>query len=184
MGGTISATSTVGEGSQFRITMPLKLAEEPRERQAAATPDDSLARRLAAEGRRLRLLLAEDNETNQFVVSRMLSGMAIDIDIANNGREAVEAARRTRYDLICMDMSMPEMDGLEATRTIRREDGPCRAVPIVAMTANAFPEDMEACRSAGMTGFVAKPVKKQILFTAILDAVAPVGVSPNSDLAA
>lgn len=93
---------------------------------------------------------------------------------------------RTRYDMICMDMRMPEVDGLEATRIIRRREGPSRDVPIVAMTANAFPEDVAACRKAGMTDFVAKPVSKGQLVGAILRNLAappPPGTEASRPLA-
>ena len=119
----------------------------------------------------MRVLLAEDNPTNQFVVIRLLKGLPIKVDVAQDGAEAVAEAARTAYDMICMDMRMPEMDGLEATRVIRRREGPSRQAAIVAMTANAFPEDMAACRDAGMTDFVAKPVSKDRLMAAMLRAL-------------
>jgi len=106
------------------------------------------------------------------VVTQLLKRFAIPVDIAKDGAEAVRAAARTRYDMICMDMGMPEMDGLEATRTIRYSNGPSRLAPIVAMTATAFPEDMAACHAAGMNDFVAKPVSKARLVEAVLRALA------------
>jgi hypothetical protein len=132
----------------------------------------------------MRVLLAEDNPTNQFVMIRLLKGFAIPVDIANDGAEAVRAASRTRYDLICMDMRMPEMDGLEATRLIRRREGPSQKVPIVAMTANAFPEDIAACQAAGMTDFVAKPVSKERLVEALLRALPEVAAATAEAAAA
>jgi CheY-like chemotaxis protein len=84
----------------------------------------------------------------------------------------LHAAERQAYDLICMDMRMPEMDGLQATRAIRASCGLSRGVPIIAMTANAFTEDVQACRDAGMNDFVAKQVSKQMFIEAILRAVA------------
>jgi CheY-like chemotaxis protein len=123
-------------------------------------------------GRQLRVLLAEDDPTNQFVAVRLLKGLDIHVDVANNGGEAVRAAERENHDLICMDMRMPEMDGLQATRAIRANGGLSQAVPIIAMTANAFAEDVQACRDAGMTDFVAKPVSKQMFVEAILRAMA------------
>lgn len=115
-------------------------------------------------------LFAEDNPTNQFVATQLLKDFAVQVDVAGNGLEAVEAASRVADDTICMDVSMPEMDGLAATRAIRALAGPARTVPIIALTANAFAEDVRACLDAGMDVFVAKPVSKQALVAAILRA--------------
>ena len=116
----------------------------------------------------MRVLLAEDNVTNQFVLTRMLTGLPIDVDTAADGREAVRLATQTRYDLIFMDMRMPEMDGLAATKAIRSGPGLSQGVPITALTANAFPEDVAACSAAGITDFLSKPLAKTALLQAIL----------------
>ena len=171
MGGTIEVQSVQGQGSEFRFCLTLPLAQETAPQADPAQASAVLTARLAALGRPMRVLVAEDNPTNQFVVRRLLKGFAIPVDLANDGVEAVQAAAATTYDMICMDMRMPEMDGLEATRVIRRGTGPSRLAPIVAMTANAFPEDMAACRAAGMSDFVAKPVSKERLVEAILRAL-------------
>lgn len=104
------------------------------------------------------ILLVEDNEINQEVASDILQDLGLVVDIADNGAEAVAMTGQTRYDLILMDMPMPEMDGLEATRRIRAQEN-VRPVPIIAITANAFEEDRERCEAAGMNDFVAKPVE-------------------------
>jgi PAS domain S-box-containing protein len=174
MGGTITVTSTPGRGSIFQARLTLKLAAEQNPPLAVPPPRDLLTRRIEIIGRPLRLLLAEDNATNRFVFSRLLRGTMVEIAIAENGLEAVRVAEQAAYDLICMDMSMPEMDGLDATRAIRAGDGPNRRVPIIALTANAFAEDMEACRAAGMDDFLAKPVSKDVLFAAILRLLPPI----------
>jgi hypothetical protein len=100
--------------------------------------------------------------------------------------EAVDAASRFAYDMIFMDMRMPEMDGLAATRLIRKRGGPLARVPIVALTANAFPEDVKACFDAGMNQFVTKPVSREVLFAAVLrglsGAVSP--TAPSADAGA
>jgi signal transduction histidine kinase/ActR/RegA family two-component response regulator/NO-binding membrane sensor protein with MHYT domain len=172
MGGSISVDSTPGAGSTFRFRLGLKRAEvreAPRQDPRAA--EAKLRQILAGLGRKLRLLLAEDDLTNQFVVVRLLRDLDIQVDVVSDGVEAVRAAARQVYDVICMDMRMPEMDGLQATRAIRAKGGPSQRVPIIAMTANAFAEDMQACRDAGMNDFIAKPVSKQMFIEAILRAV-------------
>lgn len=109
-----------------------------------------------------RILLAEDNETNQFVALEMLGRLGIELEIATNGREAVEMALKKPYAAILMDMQMPEMDGLEATRRIRQMPK-LRDLPIIAMTANAMKSDMDACLGAGMNDFVSKPIEHATL---------------------
>jgi PAS domain S-box-containing protein len=112
-----------------------------------------------------RILLAEDNPVNQKFGIRLLEGAGHKVVVAQNGREAVDLWGREEFDLILMDMQMPEMDGLDATRAIRAgESGSGKRVAIIAMTANAMAGDREACMSAGMDGYVAKPVKKEALF--------------------
>jgi two-component system sensor histidine kinase/response regulator len=110
----------------------------------------------------VRILLAEDNVTNQFVALELLGGLGIELEIAVNGIEAVEMVRKKRYDAVLMDMQMPEMDGLEATRQIRA-DPAFSDLPIIAMTANAMKADVDACLAAGMNHFVSKPVERGAL---------------------
>jgi CheY-like chemotaxis protein len=113
------------------------------------------------------LLLAEDGTANQAVAMALLRRRGYAVDLANNGREAVERFEKGDYDLILMDLRMPEMNGLEATAAIRAMPGG-RDVPIIAMTANAMQQDVERCLAAGMNDFVAKPVDRQQFF-AVLD---------------
>lgn len=116
----------------------------------------------------LNVLLAEDNPVNQKFAVRVLEGAGHRVAKANNGREAVHLWESNPFDLILMDVQMPELDGLEATREIRsREQASGRRIPIIAMTANAMAGDREMCISAGMDGYVAKPVKKDMLFVEI-----------------
>ena len=119
-----------------------------------------------AEFHGVQLLLAEDNEANQFVAEEILTAAGFELDIVNNGREALEQYKQKPYAAILMDVQMPEMDGLEATRCIREElQG--RPLPIIAMTANAMKSEEEACRAAGMDDFVTKPVDRAVLFKAL-----------------
>jgi CheY-like chemotaxis protein len=113
----------------------------------------------------LRVLLAEDNPVNQKFAVRVLSGAGHEVTVANNGRQAVDRWAAERFDVVLMDIQMPELDGLDATREIRaREAGSARKTPIIAMTANAMAGDREMCLSAGMDGYVTKPVRKDVLF--------------------
>jgi CheY-like chemotaxis protein len=120
--------------------------------------------------RALRILLAEDNVVNQKFAVRAIEKAGHAVVVANNGHEAVDAWQRDRYDVVLMDVQMPEMDGLEATKTIRdleQERGSERGIPIIAMTANAMKGDRERCLQAGMDGYVSKPVKRETLFAEI-----------------
>jgi signal transduction histidine kinase/CheY-like chemotaxis protein len=153
MGGDIRVESILGVGSTFYVTLALPI-----------TGADALARLLNSRGEPLRVLLAEDNATNQLVFSKLARGLNIDIVVAVNGHEAVELASQRSFDVVFMDMRMPEMDGLAATRAIRAIDGPRARVPIVALTANAFADDVKACRDAGMDDFLAKPLRRVVLF--------------------
>ena len=115
----------------------------------------------------LRILLAEDNAVNQKVALRLFGKMGYEIQVANNGREAVEAMSAGEFDLIFMDIQMPEMDGLQATREIIRRWGE-RRPRIIALTANAMREDRENCFQAGMDGYLTKPFKPEDLKDVII----------------
>jgi CheY-like chemotaxis protein len=104
------------------------------------------------------VLLAEDNAINTMLATTILHAAGYEVECVVNGAEAVEAAGRSDFDLILMDMQMPIMDGLQATRLIRQLAAPANAVPIVAMTANAMRKDQDACMAAGMNDFISKPI--------------------------
>jgi CheY-like chemotaxis protein len=118
-----------------------------------------------------KVLLVEDEYINREVALELLHDVWPSVDVAENGLEAVELVKTNRYDLILMDMQMPKLDGLEATRQIRSLPNGI-SVPILAMTANAFAEDKMRCMDAGMNDFITKPVNPEILFAVILNWIA------------
>ncbi len=120
----------------------------------------------------MRILLAEDNAVNQKLALRLLQQMGYRADVASNGIEAVECVQRQAYDVVLMDVQMPEMDGLDATREIHRRVAPGERPRIVAMTANAMQGDREACLAAGMDDYLTKPIRVDALVQALLDTPA------------
>ena len=164
MGGEIRVESTLNAGSTFRFTLTLPVSDMSAiAGRNAEVADDAFERKLTNLDPRLAILLAEDNATNQLVFTKLMQSYSVDIVVAGNGRIALEQASRRAFDVVFMDMRMPEMDGLEATRAIRALDGSNGRVPIIALTANAFADDIKACREAGMDEFIAKPVRKKVL---------------------
>jgi PAS domain S-box-containing protein len=184
MGGEVGVHSSVGQGSTFWFTAWLQTAPPPApfpappltaDRAAPAGEDPWLAEAGPAEtllrerhqGRRV--LLAEDNPVNQEVASAMLEVVGLTVDMVGDGAKAVAAVLARDYDLVLMDMQMPLMDGLAATRAIRASGvRGVERLPIVAMTANAFSEDRQSCLAAGMDDHVAKPVHAEALYATLL----------------
>jgi CheY-like chemotaxis protein len=119
----------------------------------------------------LRILLAEDNVVNQKLALRLLSQMGYRADVAANGLEAIQAVERQSYDVVLMDVQMPEMDGLEATRQICARWSPDQRPRIIAMTANAMQGDRELCLEAGMDDYLAKPIRVDELVAALVITV-------------
>ena len=172
MNGTITVESTIGVGSSFMVKLTLRRTSEVGPVTAAIDATDDTVDRFKAQirdlGRPLHILFVEDNPTNQYVATRLFKNFNVRLDMAGNGLEALDFVSRMTPDLICMDMRMPEMDGLEATRQIRRMGGRMALVPIIALTANAFKEDVDACLNAGMNCFIGKPVRRDLLLNAML----------------
>jgi signal transduction histidine kinase/CheY-like chemotaxis protein len=134
----------------------------------AASPAGAAATEAEMAGRKLHILLAEDNAVNQRVARALLEKRGHTVSVAGNGREAVRLTEEQDFDLVLMDVQMPEMDGLEATAVLRaREAGGGRRLAIVAMTAHAMKGDAERCLEAGMDAYVSKPIKPDVLFAAI-----------------
>jgi CheY-like chemotaxis protein len=166
MGGRIEAESVVGRGSTFTLTLPLARAEQA---VVAATP----ARSSAPVVHGLRVLAAEDNAVNQLVLKALLSPLAVDLTVVNNGAEALAAWAEGEWSVILMDVQMPVMDGVSAAREIRR----CEAAlgrartPIIALTANALAHQTLAYQAAGMDGHISKPIEISELLAAIDQAL-------------
>ena len=165
MGGEVGVDSTLGQGSNFWITVHMGKREFAVDHEELPVVDVKAALVPNCKGKRV--LVAEDDSINQEVMKLMLATVGLYPDLADDGAEALRMAGETQYDLIFMDMQMPELDGLEATRRIRLLPTG-RTVAIVATTANAFEEDRERCLSAGMNDFVSKPVNPEALFGVLL----------------
>ncbi len=167
MGGKVAVESIEDVGSVFRFDVVLRSAVSPKpDVEARVTRPD------ADDDCHYRILVAEDNATNRMIVTRMLEKMGHRVHTVDNGKEAVEAVRTTPYDVVLVDMMMPEMDGLAATAAIRGQPGPRANVPIVGLTANAQKSDEEACLAAGMNRVATKPITASVLAQVLADEMA------------
>ena len=172
MGGRMTLRSVPGMGSTFAFTLPAPAVAEGAEPAAAARPV------AAADASPMHVLLAEDNPPNQYLLNAYLRAAGHAVEMVANGVEAVAAASRGGFDVVLMDVQMPELDGLAATRRIRELAGPAAQVPIVALTANAMARDRDACFEAGMTDYLPKPIDVAALHRALARARAGVADTP------
>ncbi|WP_205503269.1 hybrid sensor histidine kinase/response regulator [Rufibacter psychrotolerans] len=163
-GGTIHVESETGKGSAFRFVLPFrKIGEKQDQAAAACLPAQPHTHAL----RHARVLLVEDNAINQMLVKKVLYDHAVEVTVASNGREALEVLTQQSFDLILMDMQMPEMDGYEAMQHIRQEMPALKDIPIIALTAHASQGETAKCLAAGATSFLSKPFKADDLVQAI-----------------
>lgn len=160
MGGTIQIESEIDKGSRFTVILPMKIAVLEESPEAEKEEEQA---QIAGK----HVLLVEDNELNQEIAQYMLEELGVTVTLATNGKEAVDLFAESApgdYQIILMDIMMPVMDGHEATRTIRKLDRPdASTIPIVAMTANAFAEDVQAAIDAGMNEHTAKPLEPEVV---------------------
>ncbi|MBR0656980.1 ATP-binding protein [Plastoroseomonas arctica] len=169
MGGRIGCDGAPGEGSVFWIEIPLRQAETP--------PPSALPALPRATVRAMRLLVVDDIAANREVARALLRADGHSVETASDGAEAIERVAAGGIDAVLMDLQMPEMDGLEATRRIRALPAPMGEVPVLAVTASALPEQIDACRAAGMDGHLAKPIVRH----ALADALAELRVAAAPD---
>jgi PAS domain S-box-containing protein len=156
MGGTIGVTSTPGVGSQFWFTLPFKPPAGAGAKQASGIPLQ-----------RARVLIAEDTPINQELMVTLLKKAGHEVELVTNGEAAVEAVRRTPFDLVLMDLQLPRMDGFGATRAIRALEGKIGEIPIIALTARASSKDVEECLAAGMNDHLPKPIDALALLSTV-----------------
>ncbi len=178
MGGHIGVESEPGQGSEFWFSLHLPYGEATETVAVAVDSEEpktplSLQQKEIAEAEHeitdYRILYAEDNETNQYLAAALFKNTGFELEVAENGLEALDCLKKETYDLVLMDVQMPQMDGIEATRRIRAGEAgeQNQNIPILAVTAHTQDEDKQACLSVGMNDFIPKPVHKTILFEKI-----------------
>jgi CheY-like chemotaxis protein len=164
MDGQIGVESEPANGSTFYFELPLEIPKNVGTQPKSPTANSDL---FDASG--LRVLVVEDNRINQKVIRSLLNILNCEPSFAENGAEAIESVKSGQFDIILMDIEMPIMDGVEATRKLRALGGWCGTVPIIAVTANAMPGDRERYMEAGMTNYLAKPIEPQQIMKIIFE---------------
>jgi CheY-like chemotaxis protein len=178
MGGQLSVESVIGRGSTFSFTTRLGRQSASLKNEAPVPLGQRATERV---DRPLRILLAEDNPVNRLLAIRVLEKRGHSVTVAGTGREALDATEERMFDVVLMDVEMPEMSGLEAATAIRRrEQRTGTHIPIVAMTAHAMSGDRERCLAAGMDAYVSKPVRASELYAALETATIKIDQSVDA----
>ena len=164
MGGRLEVSSKEGHGSTFSFEIPLEPSGVAETTEVGSPTDRKSAPAIEKDLRPVHVLLAEDNAVNQKIATAMLEGRGHVVDVVENGLEAIEAVQKKRYDIVLMDIQMPEMDGISATTKIRELGAQYQHLPIVALTAHAQQEERTRCAAAGMNDFLFKPFRSADLF--------------------
>ena len=170
MDGEISVTSVAGQGSTFSLRIAAEVVPAP---EVDLTGADDTEDKLRPA---LRILVAEDNLSNQRIIDFFLRPIGAEITIVGDGQQALDVLSVAAFDVVLMDMQMPVMDGLEATRRLRASGGMNAGIPVLALTANVMDAQKKACFEAGMTGHIAKPIDARLLLTSVINACSDVAV--------
>ncbi|HKK95190.1 MAG TPA: ATP-binding protein, partial [Anaerovoracaceae bacterium] len=158
MGGNIKCSSVLNEGTTFTVTLPIDiLKKDEKLSNSKRYTNDELSGKC--------VLLCEDNKMNALITERILEKAGVEVEKAVNGKEGIEMAKSFKYDAILMDIRMPEINGIDAAKKIRSFD---KIVPIIALSANAYPEDIEMSIKSGMQGHIAKPINRDELYSTLI----------------
>lgn len=180
MGGNITVNSEPGKGSAFSFSISFQLQEQPVREENSKVP---LNQGVVSDPRKIKVLMAEDNRVNQLLVTKLLEPFSLSVKYVTNGHEVISAVEQEDFDVLLMDVQMPVMDGITATKTIRSRLN--KPVPIVGMTAYVQPNEIERCYAAGMNDYIAKPINEEQFFAVLkkyiyLASLQPVEVPLNS----
>lgn len=181
MGGDLSVESRQGQGSVFSVRLPLPAVQPSVRARQGGTAVAAVMPKPGGPSPSRRVLIVEDNETNRFLLREMLTRAGHQVEEAHDGLQGVALANTGVYDIIFMDISMPNMNGMEATRAIRAGGGPCAETPIIAVTAHALTQELVSFAEAGMTATLTKPISGRQVQQAVLDHCAPLVPTINPD---